>query len=126
MMKNGLEVKRIKCDICKNENIKNTHYCVKCGNNLSDKIELTDILFFITRLINVIAIIFFILMIMAILSLNVFMSMFAADINFLFEFMKILLQFGFIFMGNYLIRKYAIIRCKKNLNKIKEVKDEKN
>ena len=124
MNKDKFKIKKNKCSVCKTENFINIHYCINCGNNLSNEIELTDVLFFITNLINIIGILFLILIIMTFLSLNVFMMMFGANIG--FSFMKIFLTFLIIFVINYFVRRYAVKRCKKNLDKNKEVNDGKD
>ena len=47
----------MKCSICYENNPKNSHYCKKCGSNLTNKIEKTDIIRFISRIFIVFGII---------------------------------------------------------------------
>ena len=46
-----------KCSICKYEyNEEIPHYCVKCGKNLTNQIEKSDVIFFFSKLFKVMGI----------------------------------------------------------------------
>ena len=53
MVKNVQEVKEaIQCNICNEINDIGAHYCKKCGRNLNNKIEFTDILFGVSKIMK--------------------------------------------------------------------------
>ena len=116
----------VKCKICKNENEKNVHYCTTCGNNLSDMVELTDIVWSINKFINVLLIIGIVLFFLMILTLKALFGGFGANVNLTDFDNSIYLVFIGGFIGNYLLKKYTIRKCKKNLDINKEVRNEKN
>ena len=97
-----------KCNICNEENEKNTHYCKKCGKNLSNTIEKTDILFFLSNFLKFIAL---------------FIIVFILPWSFIFEgisnnynytiFLLIICAILFIIMDA--LKRYSLRLCKKNL-----------
>lgn len=107
------------CDICKNENTKNVHYCINCGNNLSDITELTDMLFFMTKLINFVASILFICLTFGTFFISVIFLAFGAKLTKIFSNICIylLIPYLLILVISYLIKQYAIKKCKDNLIK---------
>lgn len=117
-----MENEIIKCDICEADNYINTHYCVKCGNNLSNKIELTDILFFLSHflygIILVIALPFY-----ALADILYFGSIvYDRRTQYFILFIGILI----LILIPKVIKKIATILCKNNLKKNLEEKNEKN
>ena len=108
-------VDKLKCDICDVKNDENIHYCVNCGNNLSDKTELTDVLFFIARLINWFGKICLIFTLITVWPFLVMCQSPFTKCTFFDTFGVCFLPSLFMFVISFFIKLYSIKRCRKNL-----------
>lgn len=103
----------IKCNICNKENEQNSHYCNNCGKNLSNNIEKTDVLFFFRNVLIVLGII----MLYITPGLLFFDIIRALDGGFAYTFTIISLTISLtLFAISYVIKKYALKLCEKNIN----------
>lgn len=109
-----------KCKKCGTLNRKSVHYCKTCGNNLSDSIEMTDILFFLSnifKILSILAIIYFI-------NINGLIGMFGSlSHEKSFEF-KILFLIGclVLMLISACLKKEAIDICEDNIRYKKNYK----
>ena len=109
-----------KCGKCGTLNRPSVHYCKNCGNNLSGKIEMSDVLFVLStlfKILSVLAIIYFI-------NINGLMGMFGRlSKSQSFEF-KILFLIGclILMLISACLKKEAIDICEDNIRYKKNYK----
>ena len=102
----------IKCKICQTENNLEQHYCKNCGKNLSNTIELTDILFVVSKILIILAYTFTIVTLIDNFLLNVIFKLSQDKARIEIKFYIIYLL---IFIFGKIIKSYALKLCKKNL-----------
>ena len=101
----------VKCNVCNTENYNDSHNCKKCGNNLTDRCEKTDLLFIISEFIKIIGL----FVIIPIIGFNIlflpFFVLSGAGVAF-----QHLLSIGIgLLLISICIKEYALNLCKKNL-----------
>ena len=105
----------IKCNKCDQENKKDEHYCIKCGNNLSNLIEKTDVFFFFSNLLKVIGILDLLIFVPGLYLIEGILSMDGGNPSKPSVYCLIL-GISMIVIG-ILINKYTKKLCKNNINK---------
>lgn len=106
----------LKCNNCNFENPLNTHYCCKCGNNISNTIEKTDIIRFLSKFIKTMVCIAFILALLGITFLNALASL-SSDGKSSMGYVFIIILIVMLIISE-LLNKYYKNLCMKNLLKI--------
>ena len=127
MVKNVQEVKEaIQCNICNEINDIGAHYCKKCGRNLNNKIEFTDILFGVSKImkftaflnLGISALLFSIELFYQIIGFFLYKLLglnYHLRLNFI-KYIVIFLSLSIIsLILCYLIKKIALKLCKKNI-----------
>lgn len=103
----------IKCNICNQENEKERHYCQKCGKNLSNLIEKTDVLFFFSGLLKLLGIIILILMVPGFIILEAILSLDAGNPKIMS--LPALILSLIMFVISFFLKKYTLKLCKQNI-----------
>lgn len=101
------------CNNCNTENKKGTHYCKKCGKNISDLIEVTDVLFFISSIMKWCSILTLIFVFPLIKIFEGFVCTLEICENRLS--IKIILFCAIMFVVSLIIKKITLNKCKKNI-----------
>ena len=115
----------VKCNICKCENKDNRHYCSNCGKNLSNQIEFSDILFFISKAIKFLSIFFATITFLSTTLINIVLMLGSFIISFICSlFLAHVGLFNNLQIHTipiYLLKRYTLIKCKKNIMEITNV-----
>ncbi len=108
--------KYIKCNVCKSENLENTHYCVKCGNNLTNVIEKTDIIYKICEILFIIMMVLYIINIpFDVLALLMMLTGGGSFVGKIVALLKVNIIPNILFIIVIVLNKYFTRLCLKNI-----------